>query len=207
MKRICFLIPALVFVIIIVTNKNIIAQDVIKSVKIGDQVWTSENLNVEKFRNGDLIPEAKTNQEWMNAASDRKPAWCYFENKTENGVKYGKMYNFWAVYDERGLAPEGWHIPTEAEFKKLIVSAGNDLKALMSELEGGSNKTQFNAVMGGLRFISGAFWYPGNYVMFWGADAEEEKGACRLNLDKAKNILEIKYSTFSYGGYVRCIKD
>jgi uncharacterized protein (TIGR02145 family) len=85
------------------------------SVKIGDQTWMTTNLNVSKFRNGDPIPEAKTYAEWSKAASDEQPAWCFYDNDPSNGVKYGKLYNWWAVNDPRGLAPEGWHIPYEEQ--------------------------------------------------------------------------------------------
>ena len=89
------------------------------SVKIGDQTWMSTNLNVSKFRNGDPIPEIKTEEEWINAGKNKQPAWCYYNNDPSNGSKYGKLYNWWAVKDPRGLAPEGWHIPSSGEFSYL----------------------------------------------------------------------------------------
>lgn len=81
-----------------------------KSVKIGTQTWMTENLNVSTFRNGDPIPEAKTNEEWEKAGKAGKPAWCYYDNDPNNGKKYGKLYNLHAVNDERGLAPKGWRL-------------------------------------------------------------------------------------------------
>ena len=84
----------------------------LKSVVIGTQTWTTENLNVSTFRNGDPIPEAKTNEEWITADNNKQPAWCY----PEEGVRFGKLYNYYAVNDPRGLAPFGWHIPTIAEW-------------------------------------------------------------------------------------------
>ena len=91
-----------------------------KTVKIGNQVWMAENLNVDKFRNGELIPEAKTNEEWRKAGENRQPAWCYYDNDPENGRYYGKLYNWYAVSDSRGLAPKGLHVPSEAEWLTLI---------------------------------------------------------------------------------------
>lgn len=85
-----------------------------KTVTIGNQVWMAENLNVDKFRNGDLILQAKTEEEWKKAGENKHPAWCYFDNDTANDAKYGKLYNWYAVNDPRGLAPAGWHIPTDA---------------------------------------------------------------------------------------------
>ena len=76
-------------------------------VKIGNQTWMKKNLDVSKFRNGDIVPEVRSQEEWSNAALENKPAWCYYNNDQANGVKYGKLYNWYAVNDPRGLAPEG----------------------------------------------------------------------------------------------------
>ena len=89
-------------------------------VTIGNQVWMTKNLNVDKFRNGDVIPEAKSEEEWKKAGEEGKPAWCYYENDPANGAKYGKLYNWYAVNDLRGLAPEGYHVPTNDEWTVLI---------------------------------------------------------------------------------------
>jgi uncharacterized protein (TIGR02145 family) len=106
---------------------------VYKTVKIGEQVWMAENLNTDRFRNGDPIPEAKTPEEWEAAGENQQPAWCYYENNPANGLKYGKLYNWYAVNDYRGLAPEGYHIATQTEFeslkKYLGKNAGNKLKS------------------------------------------------------------------------------
>jgi uncharacterized protein (TIGR02145 family) len=71
----------------------------------------AENLDGYRFRNGDPIPEARTKEEWSKAS----PAWCYYENDPENGTKYEKLYNWYALVDPRGLAPEGWHVPVKEE--------------------------------------------------------------------------------------------
>ncbi len=95
-------------------------------VKIGKQVWMIKNLDVDTFRNGDAIPEAKTDEEWVRAGEESKPAWCYYENDPKNGKKYGKLYNWYAVVDPRGLAPKGWHIPSDAEWSSLINYLGGN---------------------------------------------------------------------------------
>jgi len=92
-----------------------------ESVFIYGQEWMKENLNVSKYRNGDPIPEVKDQDEWANLTTG---AWKYYANKTENGVVYGKLYNWYAITDTRGLAPEGWHIPTEREWHSLYVNLG-----------------------------------------------------------------------------------
>lgn len=91
-----------------------------ESVKIGDQEWMKRNLDVSHFRNGDPISEVKIAEEWRKVGELGKPAWCYYENDPENGKNYGKLYNWFAVNDPRGLAPEGWHVPSDREWQKLI---------------------------------------------------------------------------------------
>jgi uncharacterized protein (TIGR02145 family) len=90
-----------------------------KTVFIGSQTWMAENLNVDRFRNGDVIPEAKTDEEWMTACRNFQPAWCYYKNDPKNGAKFGKLYNFWAVIDSRGIAPNGWKVPSDDDFNNL----------------------------------------------------------------------------------------
>ncbi len=101
----------------------------VKGVAIGTQVWTTKNLNVATFRNGDAIPQAKTDEEWEAAGANRQPAWCYYENNTANGTKYGKLYNWYAVVDTRGLAPAGWHVPTDEEWTVLSTYLGGEAVA------------------------------------------------------------------------------
>ncbi len=81
--------------------------------------WMSENLNVDKFRNGDPIPEVKSTEEWLKAAENKQPAWCYYDNNPANGATYGKLYNWYAVNDPRGLAPIGYHIPSNNEWSSF----------------------------------------------------------------------------------------
>ncbi len=91
-----------------------------KEVTIGKQVWMTENLNVDKFRNGDPIPQAQTKEEWENARKQGMPAWCYYNNDPTIGKNYGKLYNWFAVIDPRGLAPEGWDIPSDDDWTQLV---------------------------------------------------------------------------------------
>jgi uncharacterized protein (TIGR02145 family) len=107
-----------------------------KSVKIGTQTWMTENLNVERFRNGDLISQAKTNEEWERAGKNKQPAWCYYDNDPKNGAKYGKLYNWYAVNDPRGLAPAGWQLPSDAEWTTLGDQLGNDASKKMKSTSG-----------------------------------------------------------------------
>jgi uncharacterized protein (TIGR02145 family) len=109
------------------------------TVTIGSQVWMKHNLDVDHYRNGDPIPEVKDPDEWANLKTG---AWCYYENDPANGKTYGKLYNWYAVNDPRGLAPEGWHVSSDEEWKEMEKFlggsdiAGSKLKAT-GTLDGG----------------------------------------------------------------------
>ena len=107
-----------------------------KQAKIGNQVWMAENLNVDHFRNGDEIPEARTIGEWQSG----NPAWCYYNNDPANASKYGKLYNPSALNDSRGLAPEGWHIPSHKEFNLLLENAQPKVAQLKQKIENAKNQ-------------------------------------------------------------------
>ncbi len=97
-----------------------------QSVTIGTQTWTTLNLDVAIFRNGDAIPQAKTDEEWKAAGENKQAAWCYYDNDPKNGAKYGKLYNWYAVNDARGIAPMGWHVPTDQEWTVLSTFLGGE---------------------------------------------------------------------------------
>lgn len=89
------------------------------SVLIGDYYWMTNNLDVTTFRNGENIPQAISDEEWIMAGKNKQPAWCYYKNDAKYGEMYGKLYNYYAVNDPRGLAPDGWHIPSVDEWINL----------------------------------------------------------------------------------------
>jgi uncharacterized protein (TIGR02145 family) len=97
-----------------------------KKIQIGNQVWASSNLDVVEFRNGDLITEAKTSEDWVTGNESQTPMWCDYEFDSANGVKYGKFYNWFAVSDSRGLAPEGWDIPSDSDWDELMRFVSDD---------------------------------------------------------------------------------
>jgi len=148
MKRITLLAAIVAFSI----NAHAQTQD-IKTVKIGNQTWTVENLNVDKFSDGEKIIEAKTNEEWFKAYNTGQPAWCYFNNDPNNGLKYGKLYNYWAFISPKGICPKGFHVPTIDEFKALL----NLFPAPKAQFLGwvsfgnGSNQSGFGALPCGHR--------------------------------------------------------
>lgn len=89
-----------------------------------NQVWMTENLRVSHFRNGDPIVEAKSVEEWIEYGTNGIPTWCYYENLSENDKLKGKLYNWYALNDPRGLAPSGWKIPTLGDWMYLIEDLG-----------------------------------------------------------------------------------
>lgn len=149
-----------------------------KPVQVGVQEWAPKNLDVTVFRNGDPIPEAKTEAQWKKAWLEKKPAWCYYNNDPANGPKYGKLYNWFAVNDPRGISPEGWRIPTRTEWHDLVKAMaetpGKKLKSKTGWADQGNGTDQagFSALPAGARYISGSFGDLGKYTFFWTATAE-----------------------------------
>jgi len=193
----------------------------INSVIIGKQTWSTENLNVSQFRNGDLIPEAKSQKEWEKAGKSGKPAWCFYENKNINGEKYGKLYNWFAVNDPRGLAPEGWHIPSEDEWTALTDFLGGEAVAgkKMKSTEGwnddinkgksgnGTNKSGFNALPGGYRFWGAMFSGIGLNAHMWTSTEDYDEDAWQRSLSYNEAIVDSTNQAKFCGLSVRCIKD
>ncbi|MCX6170200.1 MAG: fibrobacter succinogenes major paralogous domain-containing protein [Ignavibacteriales bacterium] len=179
-----------------------------KTVKIGNKIWMAENLNVDRFRNGDLISEAKTNEEWAKAGREGKPAWCYYDNDPMNGKKYGKLYNWYAVNDKRVLAPEGWYLSTEEEFEnlfRLVKNDGNALKAIGVDRTG-TNSSKFSALLVGFRSYSNGFSDLGTELFLW-IPASHNNKAYAFNLSYGSNIFYVSSHYKDYGFSVRCIKD
>lgn len=134
---------------------------------IEGSVWMVKNLDVDTFRNGDPILQARTAEEWAEAGKNEQPAWCYFRNDSGLGKWFGKLYNGFAVLDPRGLAPPGFHISTESEWDSMMNSAvdkrnvGTHLKAqyawLPTSVPEGTNLKGFNGLPGGWRDREGRF--------------------------------------------------
>lgn len=184
-----------------------------RTITIGTQEWTAENLNVAHYRNGDEIPQVQDKDKWAKLTTG---AWCYYENKTDNGKTYGKLYNWYAVNDPRGLAPEGWHVPTSKEWKELSSTIGEDsftgghMKSTTlwsSPNNGGDNSSDFSALPSGTRVVSGGFMNILKYCGFWSAseDGGNFSWVYGLNFNNAglnRNSI-VKGSGFS----VRVVKD
>jgi len=186
-----------------------------KTIKIGNQVWMLENLNVSCFRNGDLISEVVDKKIWSNADIEKIPAWCHYDDDQQYETQYGKLYNWYAVNDPRGLAPEGFHIPSNQEFSDLIEYLGGD-KIAGKELKHSeiwfhiipaTNSSGFSALAGGSKNVNGSCGMLGHYGIFWTATESDEWDACfkRLHYDD-DGIYNGSYRKTN-GYSVRCIKD
>ena len=95
--------------------------NVYQTVLIGDQCWMMENLKVTHYRNGDPIPHVTDGEIWSGLTSG---AYCHYDNDEGNVSTYGRLYNWYAVEDSRNIAPDGWHVPTDTEWKQQEMYLG-----------------------------------------------------------------------------------
>ena len=179
---------------------------VFESIKIGNQIWMVKNLDVSTFLNGDPIPETKSDKAWKKAGKKGIPAWCYYNNDVQNGPKYGKLYNWYAINDPRGLAPEEWHIPSNKEFEVLINNYGGEGSQSYYELLP-SGSSGFNSLFGGWRNSDGKFYNIGKYAQYWSATERDDHSSQAwllgiLSLFKAAQMGIIEKSI---GYSIRCL--
>ncbi len=185
-----------------------------EEVKIGSQVWMAKNLNVETFRNGDEIKRARTSEAWEKAYENKEPAWCYHKNNPDNGDKYGKLYNWYAVNDPRGLAPEGWEIPSQSQWKQLTKSvseeaeAGKKMKSKSGWKENGNgtNESGFSGLPGGFRAFNGDFHKLEKNGRWWSTTEYMDYRAHYLGLSYDKSAAKLSRHGKGLGFSVRCIK-
>lgn len=142
--------------LVVLTSYSLFAQS-LGEVTIGTQIWTSNNLDVSTFRNGDKIPEAKNEKEWKKANKNKTAVYCYYNYKSKNGKEYGKLYNWYAVNDPRGLAPKGYHIPSDTEWKQLTDFLGD------KDLNSSGFKVLLSGILESLGFFedlfTGGYWW------------------------------------------------
>ncbi len=189
----------------------------IKEITIGDQVWAAENLSVEEFRNGDPIPQAKTQSKWQQAEETKQPAWCYVAYDSVHNSHLGKLYNWYAINDPRGLAPNGFHIPKASEWETLISHLGkNDAASRLKAQNGWKNDgavTSSKVFKNGLNVLpagfnnTGCFIYEHFAAYFWTSTMVENEGAVCFNIWFNNKMVESETASFQNGMSVRCIKD
>ncbi len=198
------------------------------SVTICNKVWMLKNLDVSTYRNGDPIPKVTNAQDWQNLTTG---AYCYYNNDSATYASvYGKLYNWYAVNDPRGLAPAGWHIPTDAEWNKLIkcldpaadtttitsvrqsLIVGSKLKeAGLAHWESpnvATNETGFTALPGGYRYRDGGFRAIYSAAVFWTSTQYSAIDAWDRDMITSDGAINRRgLGSMKNGGSVRCVKD
>ena len=200
--------------------------NIYQTIKIGNKWWMAENLRVVCYRNGDSIPNVTDNTEWTDLTNG---AYCNYDNDSFIAATYGRLYNWYAVDDSRGIAPGGWHVPTDEEWKELerylgmsesevnnTGYRGTDEGGKLKETgvvhweipnSGATNESGFTALPGGSRVGSGSYLSKGNSSTFWSSMEINDSIAWSRSLGYYDSEIyrtgSIKYSGFS----VRCIRD
>jgi len=191
-----------------------------KSIQVGPQNWMAENLSVSTFRNGDLIPQAQSDEAWKEAGFNKQAAWCYYNLSIDSlnieVKKYGKYYNSYALNDPRGLAPEGWRLPTEGDWgtlkNQLFLSERSLIDAFSSEGwtngNAGTNTTGLNFQPAGWRDVGcGGL---GSDMSFWAYQSPIGESTPYVSLFFDENhagALVNRSTSWIMGFNVRCIKD
>ncbi len=199
-----------------ITNSN---GEIVKAIKIGNQIWMAENLSVNTFRNGDSIYYARNKAEWFNVNHSKLSALCVLNDKESNSPKYGYLYNWYAINDSRGLAPIGWHVSTTEEWRELIKFLGGPDSAYAkiksdyawSGSNNGNNESGFNAIPSGFRRADWDFsnsYFGAELCAFWADGASSNYNSYSYIIDFGSNkfVSEIE-SLKSMGLSIRCLKD
>ncbi len=203
--------------------------NVYQTIIIGDQEWMAENLKVTHYRNGDPIPHLTNDDDWTGTSSG---AYCVYDNDPSHADTYGNHYNWYTVDDSRGLAPEGWHVPSDTEIMELEtylgmsqsqvnstgwrgtnegskLASGYDLwdnGALRDDTEFGSSG--FDFFPGGDRnYNYGNFYGVGSHGLFWSSTENNTQYAWSRGLDNLDTGVERIYFSKRYGFSVRCVRD
>ncbi len=176
--------------------------------------WTERNYDGTTFRNGDSIPEVTDPTAWDALTT---PAWCYYNNNSVNGLIYGKLYNWYAINDPRGFAPEGYRVPSTNEWDTLISClggsdvAGGKMKSTSELWEapntGATNESGFTALPGGVRFPSGTFDAIGQFAYWWHSSETDVNGAMTQFLSYANDNATQSPNNKNYALSVRLIKE
>jgi uncharacterized protein (TIGR02145 family) len=182
---------------------------------ICEQNWTNENLDVITYSNGDEIPQVTDPTAWAALTTG---AWCYYNNDPANNAIYGKLYNWYAVNDSRGLAPTGYHIPSDAEWKTLTTCLGGESVAGGAMKETGTahwaspntdatNSSGFTALPASSRSSYGTFTGIGNYGNFWSSTEYDGFNSWDRYVNNNNAIAARSFISKKCGLSIRLIKD
>jgi uncharacterized protein (TIGR02145 family) len=185
------------------------------TIVIGTQQWMSKNLDVSFYRNGDPIPQVTDPAAWEGLTTG---AWCYYSNDPIQGNKHGKLYNWYAVNDPRGLAPQGWHIPSDAEWTTLATTLGGSSVAGGKMKEpgtlnwttpntGADNNSGFAGLPGGYVNGFGSFSNVGFSGFWWSTTENNPASAWHRILDYYVGSIVKHFGSKQSGFSVRCLRD
>ncbi len=187
-----------------------------KTITIGTQTWMAENLKVTKYSNGDQIPIIDGNTQWVNLTTD---AYCWYNNNPADKAIYGAIYNWYAASDNRNIAPDGWHVPSDAEWITLVsylggteISGGKLKEAGIIHWENpnfsATNSSGFTALGVGERDgFNGTFIYRSVGCRFWSKTQEDASiGYCHMVFNYA-NYCNRNNIPKQFGVSIRCVKD
>ena len=188
-------------------------------VEIGDQCWFAENLRTTVYTDGTAIPEVTGNGAWAGLSSGAR---CNYDNNAGNVATYGRLYNWYAVDDSRGLCPSGWHVPTHGEWTELedyITSqgfSGTEGTALKSPpgwceshcAGNGTDDFGFSALPGGYRLsINGNFDFAGTTGTWWSSSPSfGDFSWYRYMVINNPFIVQLSLNR-PFGFSVRCLRD
>jgi uncharacterized protein (TIGR02145 family) len=184
-----------------------------KIISIGTQVWMSENLKAEHYRNGDLIPEEFDPYQWQNLTSGFT---TYLASESSSLATYGRLYNYFAIADSRNVCPVGWHVPLKDEWTILINYLGGSNQETVNKLieagnvhwQGiytGNNESGFTGLPGG-RFPDSGF-YTSTSGSWWSSSEYSSGTAWSYTITDSWNYVS-EWADGKYFGFsVRCVKD
>ncbi len=194
--------------------------NVYKTIAIGTQTWMAENLRTTKYRNGDSIPNVKSNDQWSKLTSG---AYCNYNNTEDldSIATFGRLYNAYIFSDSRNIAPSGWHVPNDDDWSTLInYLGGKDIAGeKLKESSGlhwkytaeGNNSSGFTALPGGFRVHNGIFMNIAYNGVWWSTSEWTNI------LDEKRNYMKTLYYTSNdigesgdskkSGFSIRCVKD
>jgi uncharacterized protein (TIGR02145 family) len=186
------------------------------TIRIGEQLWMAENLRATHYQNGDAIPNVTVNTVWSTLTTG---AYCTYLNSVPGNKINGDLYNWYAVHDPRNICPNGWHVPTDAEFTTLITYlggesvAGGTMKtagyAWNDPNTGASNTSSFTAFAAGYRGESGSFLDLSNLGCWWSASEYNTIFGYAMERDIYNSGPDIYsyYSSKKNGNSVRCVRN
>jgi len=182
------------------------------TVLIGEQCWFAENLRNENYENGDAIPAGLSSSEWEITSSG---AVAVYNEDASNLETSGRLYNWYAVNDARGMCPSGWHVPTDGEWTVMTDElggeyiAGGQMKTTYGWDNGGNgtNSSGFSGLPGGYRDGNGGFNNAGAYAIWWSSSPDGSSAWYRFLDFVSESVGRYSVSSQRYGFSVRCVRD